>query len=174
MSVFTALPQDILQHEITRFLEHRDITSFNEILKNGERVYKKLPIDYALNHHILLLKDKFNKIAYMAQLDIDYAIAGLPSRDSVSFLAASWLKLFNFLADPFNKLIFMYQQGLKESQLRTVHNWQNDLVREDFYMFLSEEEKNELTAAAVAAADAINSTPFVRHIKVSRAARAIF
>jgi hypothetical protein len=173
MSVFARLPQDMLQYEIARFLNHRDILSFNEVLKNGERVYKKLPVDYAIKHHILVCKGQFDKIAADAQIEINY-VEGWGIMGHIERLVVTWLKLFKFFADPINKLAFSYQQGLKESQLRTVHYWLEDAVDEEFYNLIDEQQKKDLLEAAMAAYDAINATPFVRHIKVSREALAIF
>jgi hypothetical protein len=166
MSIFTRLPQDMLQYEIARFLEHRDILSFNEVLKNGERVYKKLPVDYAIKHHILVCKSQFDKIAADAQM---WCLMG-----NIDRLVVTWLKLFKFFANPINKLVFSYQQGVKENQLRTVYNWLEDAVDEEFYTLIDKKQKEELLAAAMAAIDAINGAPFVRHIQVSRAALSIF
>jgi len=49
-NAFSLLPHDIKLHEISRFLTSADVLSFNEVLRKDERVYKKLPADYALKH----------------------------------------------------------------------------------------------------------------------------
>lgn len=176
-NVFSLLPHDIKMYEITRFLTHADTLSFNSVLRRDERVWKKLPRDYAIKHHILTVKTKFDVIAAAAQKAIEDADekASVINMEPIPRFVVTLTKLFKFLADPFNKPIFMYQQGLKESQLKTIDYWildvQND-AENDFWRLLSSEQRREIKRAAKAAGRAVSETPFVRQISLSAAARA--
>jgi hypothetical protein len=179
MTVFTKLPQDMLQHEIARFLDHRDILSFNEVLKNGERVYKKLPADYALNHHILIIKDAHTILANQSEAahnEAHYSATAINLKP-IKKLVYTTKKFFKFLGDPFNKPMFMYQKGIKESQMNIINYWLDGIKTDpdnNFYSLLSARQKKEIEDVGLAAAISINATPFVRSIKLSRLARAIF
>jgi hypothetical protein len=67
-NVFSLLPHDVKMHEITRFLNHRDVLAFNDVLRRDERVCKKLPADFALKHALGILKQEHNSIVRRYQI----------------------------------------------------------------------------------------------------------
>jgi len=167
MSVFTNLPQDMLQHEITRFLDHRDSLSFNEVLRRNERVYKKLPADYALKHALKTKRLHFETIVtrlnlLLHQLGCSTAFGFDAESHRWAALATTELKkVFAFLKDPLNSLIFMYLPKLKEKMIRRVNDWMADYT--ELYELLSDGGA-ELRALATETCDYITSVPFVRYV----------
>jgi hypothetical protein len=159
MSVFTKLPQDMLQHEIAPFLDHRDSLSFNEVLRRDERVYKKLPADYALKHALKTKRIHYETITVRLNLLLDCLDWG---REDEPALAATELrKVFNFLKDPVNSIIFMHLRNLKEKMIRMVETWIDNNM--ELYTFMPDGGA-ELRALATETRDYIASVPFVRHV----------
>jgi len=159
MSVFTKLPQDILQHEITHFLDHRDSLSFNEVLRRNERVYKKLPADYALKHALKVKRIHYETITVRLNLLLDCLDWG---REDEPALAATELKkVFNFLKDPVNAIIFMHLRGLKNKMIRMVEQWIDNNM--ELYTFMRDGGA-ELRALATETRDYITTIEFVRHV----------
>ena len=159
MSVFTKLPQDMLQWEIARFLDHRDILSFNEVVRKDERVYKKFPVDYALKHALMTKRLHYETIATR----LNFLLNGLSWEPSRPAQADKELKkIFAFLKDPVNAFIFMYLRQLKGVMTRMVECW----IEEDqeLYEYLSDGGR-ELRALATETRDYIATIPFVRHVQ---------
>ena len=124
MSVFTALPQDMLQWEINRFLTHKDALNWNEVLKKDERVFKKFPKDYAIRHQIKRSYENYQEIAWKLQISLNRVeVAGylneMHAPNSVKLLK----KYFAFFKDPKNHVVLMYTQGLKGSFLQSISQW---------------------------------------------------
>jgi hypothetical protein len=174
MTIFSKLPQDMLQHEIARFLDHRDVFAFNEVLDRNERVYKKFPKDYALRHHILRAQALHTTLSKEAQILINNAhnhnwtvINKMP----LAPLAKALKKLFDFLADPINKPIFMYQKGLWDSQMDTINYWLVEAEIDpgnEFYAFFNYEEKEMIQTSASLATLNIALIRFERHITLNK------
>jgi len=166
MSVFTALPQDMLQYEIARFLTSAETLNFNEVLKNNERVYKKLPTDYALKHALITKRAQYEGIATrLASLLKRLDWGASPYFDwehSRPALAEKELKkMFAFFRDPVNSIIFMHLRNLKDKMARMVEGWMdNDL---ELYSYMRDEGR-ELRILAEETRDYITRVPFVRYV----------
>jgi hypothetical protein len=166
MSVFTRLPQDMLQWEIARFLTSAETLAFNEVLKNDERVYKKLPTDYALKHALITKRAQYEGIATrLASLLNRLDWGASPYFDwehSRPALAEKELKkMFAFFRDPVNALIFMHLRNLKDKMARMVEAWMDDDL--ELYDYMGD-KGHELRRLAEEARDHIVSVPFVRHV----------
>jgi len=159
MSVFTKLPQDMLQHEIAPFLDHRDSLSFNEVLRRNERVYKKLPADYALKHALKTKRIHYETIA--TRLNLLLSNVGDWDDARVRRAVMELKKVFAFLKDPVNSIIFMYLRNLKGVMSRMVERWLDD--DQELYGFLSDGGL-ELRALATETRDYIETIEFVRHV----------
>jgi hypothetical protein len=161
-NVFSTLPYDIKVHEIASFLKHCDIISFNEVLRRDERVYKKLPADFALKHALKTKRIHFETIVTRLNLLLDWLDWG---RAHEPMLAATELKkVFNFLKDPLNAIIFMHIRHLKEQMGRMVERWIDNNM--ELYSFLSDGGL-ELRALAIETRDYITSVPFVCHMSTA-------
>jgi hypothetical protein len=169
MSVFTALPQDMLQWEIARFLTHKDALNWNEVLKKDERIFKKLPTDYAIKHQIHLSHQGYQDIAWKLQLSLgrvghegpDGEV--WPSLDvpkSVKLLR----KYFAFFKDPKNHVVLMYIKGRKARFLENIGQWTE--LDMELYESLSETEVEELRDEAFDVLNLVADVPFVRDVPV--------
>jgi hypothetical protein len=164
MSAFTALPQDMLQHEISRFLDPISRAEFNVVLKNDERVYKKLAADYALKHHIITVKKGYEDIVRdlnynLQSLGHDWA-GHLNARRAVNKLN----RLFKFFLKPMNLVVVSYQQKVRAMLIRTVKDWLED---QELYEFTTCQEKEELQNNALLALATLRSVRFVRQVNIA-------
>ena len=166
MSVFTALPQDMLQWEINRFLTHKDALAFNEVLKKDERVYKKLPADYALKHALITKRAQYESIAtrlasLLNRLDWGPSPHFDWERSRPALAEKELKKMFAFFRNPVNALIFMHLRNLKGKMERMVEAWMDDDL--ELYEYMSDNGR-ELRRLAEETRDYISSVPFVRHV----------
>lgn len=169
MSVFTALPQDMLQWEINRFLDPLSRLHWNEVLKKDERVYKKLPPDYAIKHQMMLSHQEYQDIAWKLQLSLGH-IGGegpdgvWPSIDvpkSVKLLK----KYFAFFKDPKNHVVLMYIKARKESFLEGISQWTDPNI--DLYENLSGAEVELLREEAFELLKLLAEIPFIRNVPMA-------
>jgi hypothetical protein len=158
-NVFSALPYDVKLHEIAPYLTSADVLSLNEVLKKDERVYKKLPADYALKHALKTKRIHYETIATRLNL----LLSNVGDWDDVRVRRAvmELKKVFAFLKDPVNSIIFMYLRGLKEKMIRMVEQWMVD--DQELYTFMRDGGR-ELLNLATETRDYITSVPFVRHV----------
>jgi hypothetical protein len=156
----------MLQWEIARFLTHKDALAFNEVLKKDERVYKKLPEDYAIKHALITKRAQYESIATRLASLLNRLDWG-PSHyfdweHSHAALAEKQLKkIFAFFRDPVNSIIFMYLRNLKVKMERMVEAWMQDDI--ELYEYISDNGR-ELRRLAEETRDYISSVPFVRHV----------
>jgi len=157
---FTSLPQDMLQYEISRFLNPLSRAEFNCVLKPDEYVFMKLPADYALMHHIRIVKKAYEENCAIADRALDNM--GFNPRESNVKLAIKNLNnIFKIFTNPVNLLAVSYQKKLKDILLNLATVWQRDteLV---LYSFMSKELKKNARLMEIA----VQATPFMRHIKI--------
>ena len=164
MSVFTTLPQDMLQWEIARFLTHKDTLNWNEVLKNDERVYKKLPTDYAIQHQIHLSYHTYQEIAKEIHYNIDRITApwlgNYHIRQSVKMLK----KYFAWFNDPKNHIVLMYTKGRKEGFLENIGEWTE--IDVELYEYIPETDVEALRTKAFETLNLVADVKFVRHVNV--------
>lgn len=172
-SPFTAVPQDVLQWEINRFLDPVSRVAWNTLLTPDERVYKKLSQDYALKVHLLAMHMKFKSLRDKAYAALD-VVGGGGFHPLEEFLVKttflfSTVQLFAFLSSPLGIPLIMYKRGFKETLITTLDSWIN-YPDGDYYWddVLRDSEKEELVTAASKAKAVIQEVPFVRHISHQR------
>jgi hypothetical protein len=61
-NIFQSVPHDVLNHVMAPFLDANDRTTFNQVNHPFERVYKKFPTDYAIKKHLIVMKNKYNRM----------------------------------------------------------------------------------------------------------------
>jgi hypothetical protein len=165
MSVFTALPQDMLQWEIACFLTSADVVQFNEVLRRNERVYKKLSADYALKHHIKLLYNQYQGLAMKLNDSMDkIERVYFPSKDRMDKFIKTLESFFLFLQSPMSVAMYMHQRGLKEMVVRNLETWFDE---RQVYDHMSQEQIQKVRDDATNLIDIINGISFVRHVKFS-------
>ena len=59
MNPFDKVPLDVLQWVLAPFLDQSSMIALNKVTDPRERIYRRFPKDYAIKHHILVLKDKW-------------------------------------------------------------------------------------------------------------------
>jgi hypothetical protein len=160
MVAFTNLPQDMLQHEINHYLDPVSRMNWNEVLKADERVYKKLPADYAIKHHLLVSHAAYESIANKLTFSLGRVADGWPQHvpKSVKLLK----KYFAWFRDPVNCIALMYTTGLKDRFVEEIRQWSEDDT--DLYDVLCRDTVNELRDEALKTHAAIEKVPFVRHV----------
>ena len=165
-SPFTRLPQDVLQYVINPYLKHNDRLAFNLVLKPDERIYRKIPKDYAIVHEIETKKTLYESIMrrlnyYMKLYDLDYET----SKERALIKAELTKNIYAFLCDPLNALIFAHTKGLKEHMIASVRH---DLTYEEYFHFYLPDKGAELRALAEATLVVIDSRPFLRHVHFAK------
>jgi hypothetical protein len=165
MSVFTALPQDMLQHEIARFLTHADALNFNEVLKKDERVYKKLPKDYAIKHQIRLSYESYQEIAKALSFSLGRVNDGGWEHIHVPKAVKLLKRYFSWFKDPKNHIVLMYTKGRQARFLENIGQWtQLDMA---FYEELNESEVEALRDEALELLIMLSQIPFIRNVIVA-------
>ena len=161
MSVFTALPQDMLQWEINRFLDPLSRLQWNEVLKKDERVYKKFPADYAIKHQVKLAHASYHSFAR----DLQFSLGRLADGGWEDVHLPKALKLikkyFAWFKDPKNHVVLMYVKGRKEIFVESMTLWTEHM---EFYENLSAPEVDALRNEAQEVVALISAVPFIRHI----------
>ena len=146
---FTLMPQDMLQHEINRFLDPLSRAEFNGVLKPDERVYKKFPVNYSLKHAILTAHKAYHAIVSELNYNLDYVGDGIVDEHGMSFEKKSvkgLRRLFAFFKNPHNSLIFMHKPDLKLQFTSGVAMMAGPNL--DLYYYLDQELVADLRAEA--------------------------
>jgi hypothetical protein len=153
MTIFSKLPQDILQWEIGRFLTSTDVLNFNTVLKNDERIYKKFPKDYVLKHAIITKRTHYETIVTRLNQLLDCLTLGLRPLRAQKDLK----KLFTFFLDPSTAIIFTHQLSVKIQMAHMVEQWMEE--DQELYNYMTYEETLEMIALARKTRDYINAIP---------------
>jgi len=169
-ALFTRLPQDMLQHEINRFLDPVSRAEFNAVLKADERVYKKMPKDFAIAFDIEVKRAHYELLATrlnfrLSRLDwggshfFDWETSN-PARAEKELK-----KMFAFFQAPSTAIIFAHKERLGRKMARMVGEWTED--DNELYEYMRDGGA-ELKALAAQTRDIILSHPFVRHVHFAR------
>jgi hypothetical protein len=165
MSVFTALPQDMLQHEINHFLDPVSRANWNEVLKKDERVYKKLYADYAIKHQIRLSHENYQALAKKLELSIGRVQDGGWDEIHIPKSIKLLKKFFAFFKDPKNQVVLMHVKGRKRAFVDMMIEWTEEDL--DFYENLSDEVVDELRVEAAEAVILIAKVPYIRNVRIA-------
>ena len=155
---FSLLPWDA-KREISSYLALSDAATFNEVLRLDERVYKKLPTDFALKHALAILKQEHNSIIKRYQM----------CHDAYNFplLRRTAKRMFRFCLTPRSEIAFMHQTGVREKMIGFLAEW----VDEHSWVWegASSAFKEKLLGYARAALEFVCEMYLVRHITLSSA-----
>jgi len=162
---FTALPQDMLQHMINRFLDPVSRAHFNAVLEPEARVYKKMPKDFAIAFDIEVKRTKYESMAKRLRFRLNRLDWGgshyfdwessNPARAEKALRA-----MFAFFQAPTTAIIFAYKTGLREQMAQMVGDWTED---DELYTYMRDGGA-ELKALAAQTRDVILSRPFLRNV----------
>jgi len=175
MSVFTKLPQDMLQHEINRFLDPTSRTSWNVVLKPDERVYKKLPTDFSLKNEIVALRQTYNVL--VRDINILLKILEETPADDFKCLGSRAKKLANkivhfiyWIKESRTEILLKYQEGMKDRFLRALSLWlgQSEANGGDvfFYDHLAGYREEQVRDSAKEAFESVKKIEFIRHVNL--------
>lgn len=178
-TLFDYLPGDVLQYEINQFLLPLERVTLNQAalqLFPGERLSKKLPSDYVIKHHILLVKKTANKLSRSINIICNSSYHGDAHvrKHHLKPLLTLYRKLFSLLKNPLNRCIYMYDSDAREAILTTCENtgfeYQANSIYYSFWreMNVIETIDNPITRDAQEIINIINGTPFEREIYVSQ------
>ena len=166
MTVFTRVPQDVLQHEINRFLDKTSRANFNAVLKPDERVYKKMPTDFAIAFDIEVKRSHYEGIAkrlrgLMNRLDWGPSPFFDWERSRPALAEKELRKMFAFFQAPSTAIVFAHKEGLGPQMARMVGEWTE--ADNELYDYMRDGGA-ELRALAAQTRDVILSRPFVRTV----------
>jgi hypothetical protein len=178
-TLFDYLPGDVLQYEINKFLLPLERVTLNQAalhLSPGERLSKKLPSDYVIKHHNLVVKRIANKLSKSINIICNSSYHGDAHvrKHHLKPLLSLYRKLFAVLKNPLNRSIYMYDSDAREAILTTCENtgfeYQANSIYYSFWreMNVLETIDNPITKDAQEIINIINGTPFEREIYVSQ------
>jgi hypothetical protein len=160
---FSLLPYD-MKREIATYLQNT--ISFNAVLRRDETVYKKLPIDYAIKHHV--------KMTYMEHTNLCTRITyHMNKMDSNVYKAARHayavekhlFKLFDLWLNPMSATAIMHQEDLKQRVISTLESWSEDDDENTIYNALKDGGLG-LREKANAVLTIIKKIPYLYHVSI--------
>jgi hypothetical protein len=163
---FSKLPQDMLQHEINRFLDPISRVSFNAVLKPEERVYKKFCADYSLKHEIKTLRRTYKIQLQRINEWLDDAEHTYSSSKSLSKRIVG---LIHWLAVPRHAILIMYRAGIKAKIMNLLEMFMEESVENGgdmwYYDIIAGYRVQHIQEAARLSYDALQKIEFVRHVR---------
>jgi hypothetical protein len=163
MTVFSLLPQDMLQYEINRFLDPVSRMAWNEVLCSDERVFKKFPSDYALKHQILVSNKRYQAIARETNYFID-SIEVAHITGNTHKLLKLLTHFFNYFTDPQSAISISFTHGLKDTFLGMLDFWATGEM--DLYDYMTLHQESEIRYQAKKAFDTVSAISYIRDISL--------
>lgn len=168
MNIFNGVPRDVLQHVLCDFLRPLERTAFNEAALKafpGERIYKKLPADYAIKHYLLMANDKYQSIVIELKSELDPNVATELTYKGYLHYG----ELCDFVSHPMNSIMFQHSHWLRACTIAVLDNiiqinLLNHATRE-FYKGLTATQINNLIKEATKAREIINGIPIGNKIE---------
>ena len=159
-NIFNFIPHDVTQHVMNPFLTAEDRANFNAVLEPTERVYKRLPSDFAIKHSVKAFASV--QKAHVARINeamdacYDLLEQGI-GRDSKPLRPLA--RYIDFIISPQAKLIFQHRAKAKQSALN------------DLNLFLDEQECPfdrfmcmKMRVRILDAIDLVTATEFIREV----------
>jgi hypothetical protein len=159
-NIFNFVPHDVTQWVLNPFLEPEDRANFNAVLEPTERVYKRLPTDFAIKHFVktfaTLQKAHVTRITEAMELCEEILVGNAPNDESPLGPLSRYV---DFIVSPQAKLIFQHKAKAKQSALN------------DLNLFLNEDEcpfdrfmGMKLRIRILDAIDLVTATEFIREV----------
>jgi hypothetical protein len=157
-NIFNFVPHDVTQYVMNPFLTAEDRANLNGVLEPTERVFKRLPKDFALKHSIKAFASvqKAHVARINEAMDLCYELEqGVVSQSPLGPLA----RYVVFILSPQAKLIFQHRAKAKQSALN------------DLNLFLDENECPfdrfmcmKMRVRILDAIDVVMATEFIREV----------
>jgi hypothetical protein len=167
-SVFTKLPQDMLQHEINHFLDPLSRVMWNQVLNPDERVYKKFPADYAIKHAIRVTHTSYEAMTNKLNAYIDMLDDTPAGKKAVKKSVALHKRFLRFFANPQNQYALMYSSKNKAQMIAMIEYWTKYEPDNALYEFACPLVVLELRALAIEALKVIKSIKYIRTIPMKK------
>jgi hypothetical protein len=159
-NIFNFIPHDVTQHVMNPFLTAEDRANFNAVLEPTERIYKRLPSDFAIKHSVKTFasaqRAHVTRITEAMDLCYDLLEKGI-DRDSKPLRPLA--RYVTFIISPQAKLIFQHKAKAKQSALN------------DLNLFLDEQQCPfdrfmcmKMRVRILDAIDLVTATEFIREV----------
>jgi len=116
---FRRIPYDVLQWELNRFLKFTDRTAFNTVVDPPERIYRRLPKNFAVNHSINVALNERHR--HMTHINFWMPRTQMPGFPVRALRAIS--RYVTFLCSPTAVLIFKFSSDAKKHTLTQLNNF---------------------------------------------------
>ena len=134
------MPHDVIQWVISPFLTADDRAAFNTVLEPTERIYKKFPVGFAIQHAL--------RVAFAGQRRRATIINYLVERaDNTAYKKAVVTELglyADFFCKPVMSPVFIYRPTSKMNAIAELTNLIDDTA---FYHYLTEEVHTKVIRA---------------------------
>ena len=159
---------------ILHFSDDPEICAFDMFLRQDERDY----LDLGFKQQILSIKPLFEKLKKEAFDSIEFMreswerpyFKGHTNEQRADFVS-KMTNFFDFIANPFNKPIFMFQEDVKHYLIPEVEYWGEGIghigMIDTWLQWFSFPEEDHLFQSAETAWRALKTTPFIRHISLT-------
>ena len=127
-NVFNFVPQMVTLKVINPFLTAEDRANFNAVLEPTERIYKKLPTDFAIKHglktFLTVQKTRIPSVTEAMRECQELIIMGITKADKTTL--RSIRRYVQFISSLQARLIFQYKARAKQSALNDLHLFLNE------------------------------------------------
>ena len=166
-NIFNFIPHDVTQHVLNPFLEPEDRANFNAVLEPTERVFKRLPPNFAEKHAIRIAYAAQKRHADRINFWTDRA-SNIPD-DSWKKYAAHGVNAVGKYADFFTKpvaaALFKYRTEMNHAD-RVTTELMDHYSEESFYtIFMSDAIRTKIAYAI----NAINAIVPEKHVHLALA-----
>lgn len=122
-NIFNFIPHDVTQHALNPFLEPEDRANFNAVLEPTERIFKRLPADFAIKHSIKTFASaqKAHVSRITEAMDLCYELLESGVTHNCKFPLRSLSRYVNFIISTQAKLIFQHKAKAKQSALNDLN-----------------------------------------------------
>ena len=158
-NIFNFVPHDVTQWVLNPFLTAEDRANFNAVLEPTERIYKRLPVDFAIKHSVKAFAStqKAHVARITEAMDLCYELLerGADSHTPLQPLT----RYVDFILSSQAKLIFQHRAKAKQSAIN------------DLNLFLDENECPfdrfmcmKMRVRILDAIDVVTATEFIREV----------
>lgn len=160
---FSLLPYD-MKREIATYLQNT--LSFNAVLRRDEKVYKKLPIDYAIKHHVKMTHTTHTNLCTRITYHMNKMGGNVYKAARHAYAVEKHLfQLFDLWLKPMSATAIMHQEGLKQRVVSTLESWSEEDDENDIYNVL-EDDGLALRTKANATLAIIKKIPYLYHVSI--------
>lgn len=153
MNPFVEVPYDVLQKVLCPYLDMDSMINFNRVVDHRDRVYRRLPKDYAIRHQLRLSSIKWHKM-----------FDKFETIDDRNMKCKILYRVFKDIIRPINRVFIWHNSKFRETYINKFYEFQdpsNDVYGEE----TSKTWKKSYVALANRAVEHFNANPFKYPIK---------